>query len=235
MSTRQRPSVDGDREDEPRERLRPFGGYLCPGLYFSSGYALWLFEFTETPLDVGPYREVWLVTPTGRRYLWVDDPTARPVATRFHEFDVVNHAEVQWTWTEETLRVVVDAADLSTLEVDLEFETTVGVHLVNLLLALTPNWFRRTRPGMAAADLHLKLLGLGGLESAGRTETGTRYCGVVDRVAVVTGGSACLNEVDLGTVTAPSAPVPFGDVTVPQRPVVALGRIWRDLPGGGWG
>lgn len=207
--------------------LRPFRGFLTPGLYFSSGYCLWLLNFSSTPTDLGAYSEIWLITPEDKRILYVDPEAAGPIVGIFHDFHEVVGASVTWEWPDsDTLHVGMKATDGTTLDLRVSLGSSLGTSILNAVLRITPRALMRTSPMVAISEISLNLLlGLGGLKIAGRTEKDKAYLNEADRLAVVKEASARLNDEDLGKLARPSKPILFGDAKVPNRAFFSFGTL----------
>jgi hypothetical protein len=207
--------------------LRPFRGFLTPGLYFSSNYCLWLLNFSSTPTDLGAYSEIWLITPEDKRILYVDPEAAGPIVGTFHNFHEMVGASVAWEWSaSDTLHVDMKAMDETTLDLHLGLGSSLGTRILNPVLKITPQALMRSRPMVAISEISLNLLlGLGGLKIAGKTETGKAFLNEADRLAIVKEASARLNHEDLGALTRPPKPILFGDAKVPNCAFFSFGTL----------
>jgi hypothetical protein len=207
--------------------LRPFRGFLSPGLYFSSGNCLLLVSFSSTPTDLGAYTEIWLITPDNQRILYVDPEAAGSVVGTFHDFHRMAGASVASEWSDsDTLRVRMQAMDETTLDLRVRIGPSLGTRILNPVLKITPRALMRTGPMVAISEMSVNLLlGLGGLKLAGQTETGKAYLNEADRLAVVKEASAKLNQEDLGELCCPPKPILFGDIKVPNRACFSFGAL----------
>jgi hypothetical protein len=206
------------------KRLLPFRGFLTPGLYFSSGYCLFLINFDSTPTEVGAYFEVWLVTPDDKRVLYVDPEAAGPIVCIFHQFDEVVGASLVSEWVDaDTLHVRMKAVDDTDLNVHVQLGSSRAAGILNALLKVTPRAAKLSRPMVMLSEIAINaLLGLGWAKLAGKTETGKDYLAEADKLAVVKEASARLNGVDLGALSRPRQPILFGDLKVPNRALLSF-------------
>ena len=112
-----------------RRRLRPARGFFSPGIYFSSGHCVWLFNWESTP--VGPYTHVWVISPEDRRSLYVDPVEAGQSVCLFHDFDNVVGSNLDWRWSDaKTLSVDMRAADETVLELSVTLGTPLAARLI---------------------------------------------------------------------------------------------------------
>lgn len=214
-----------------RDGLRPFHGIQIPGICFESGHCIWLLAFTETPTEIPSYVEVWLISPDGRTTLLIDPDEATPTVEQYHEFDDVRGGRIDVSLPDqETIRVAVREAGLD-LEWSLTHRQTLRTRAVSRLLNATPKRIARNRMGAVAGSAALNLLlPVNGLRVAGRTDTGRRYRSEPVRITVGTDASATLDGTDLGGLTAPDRSISFGDLRVPDRPLVAVGDLFLEYP-----
>lgn len=215
------------REQSTDETLQPFHGLFVPGIRFESGHSVWLLDFETTPTPLGGYCEVWLVTPDGERILFVESETVGREVSQYHDFDRISTANIDRTWTgRDDLHLVVDTADGTELALDVELTATPRSRMVGAMSRLTPTPVARSDFGLWMTNQSLdKVLGLGGLKAAGRTETGKRYHGEPERIALVKDATATLNGDDLGSVVAPPESIAFGDIHLTNRPVFFFGDL----------
>lgn len=210
-----------------RHILAPFKGYFCPGLYFSSNYCLWLSNFSSTPTGIGPYTDVWLITPHGKRVLLVAPETAGAVVCAFHNFHEVIGASFVCEWPDpQSLHVAVEAKDGTSLEIRIGLVSSSRLELYNSLAKITPPGLALIPPFRAILGVKRKLLvGLDGMKTAGKTETGKSYRFSVDRFAFVKSALAKLNGSELGVLIFPRKPVEFGDIRIPTRAFLSFGTL----------
>jgi hypothetical protein len=207
--------------------LRPFRGFLTPGLYFSTGYCLCLLNFDSTPTDVGSYFEIWLITPEDKRILYIDPEAAGRIVGTFHDFHEIVASNITSKWTNAgTLHVDMNAMDETTLDLHVQLGSSLGARILNTIIRITPRALMLTSPMIAVSEISLNLLlGLGVLKIAGKTETGKGYLNEADKLAVVKEASALLNGSDLGELACPPKPILFGDVKVPDRAFFSFGTL----------
>ena len=206
------------------KNLRPFHGFFSPGLYFTSGHGMRLYNFTSTPTDVEAFFQIWVMTPRGKKVLYVDPEAANAIISTWYSFDEVVGSTISWGWSEsDTLHIDVEADDDTTLELRLTLGSSLATAILNTIITITPRALMRTRPMLAISGLSFNLLlGLGGVHIKGETETGKEYV-TEARLAVVKDASAVLNDEDLGPLTRPPRPIYFGPSRVADRPVFAFG------------
>ena len=229
MATASRQS--GGREQSAGS-LQPFHGLFVPGIAFESGHSIWLYDFVTTPTPEGGYDEIWLVMPDGERILLVEREAIGAEVARYHEFDRTVLANVEWTWTgRDDLHLDVDTTDGTELALDVELDSTPAARTMGAMSRLTPAVVGRSTLGLWMTNASLNgLLGLGGLRAAGHTETGRRYRGEPDRIALTAAVSATLDGADLGSVVTSSEPVTFGDIRLTARPVFFFGDLYMEYP-----
>lgn len=214
------------------ERLQPFHGLFVPGIGFESGHSIWLFDFDATPTGLGGYAEVWVVTPDDERILFVESEAVGREVGRYHEFDRTVIAAMDWAGTTRgEVHLAVSATDGTELRLDVALAATAATRMVGTMGRMTPPVVGRSAPGRWMANVSLNtLLGLGGLQTAGRTETGKRYRGEPVRIMLATAAMATLNGVDLGTLATPTRPVAFGDIRLTDRAVFFFGDLYMESP-----
>jgi hypothetical protein len=213
------------------KNLRPFEGFFSPGLYFTSGHGMRLYNFTSTPKGMGPFFQIWMMTPDGKRILYIDPESAEAIVSTWYTFDDVVGASIDWEWpNSDELNVRVDGAEGTALDLSLRLGSSLPTKLLNAIVAVTPRALMRTRPMLAVSDVSFNvLLGLGGVHIVGKTETGKPYVTEADRLMVVKEASALLNDDDLGRLTRPPKPLYFGPSRVADRAVLALGTAYLEV------
>lgn len=207
--------------------LRPFRGFFSPGLYFTSGYGMRLYNFTSTPTEVSAFFQVWMMTPEDKKILYVDPEAAGAIVSTWYNFDEVVGASISWEWSDpDTLHINVKAVDGTILDLHLVLGSSLATTILNTIVKITPQALMRTRPMLAISDISFNLLlGLGGVHIAGKTETGKAYVTEADKLALVKKASAILNGEDIGTLTHPPKPIFFGPSRVANRPIFAFGTV----------
>ena len=211
--------------------LRPFHGIQVPGICFESSHCIWILNFTETPTEIPNYTEIWLISPDGRTTLFVDPPEAGPTVDQYHEFDEMVGAKIDISLPDqETIQVAVVSEDVA-VDLTLTHERTSRARALSAMLNATPKQIARSQLGAAIGTATLNLLlPANGLRVAGVTETGRRYRNEPRQITVGTDASVTLDTEDLGDLTAPRRPIAFGDLHVPDRPVVTFGDLWLEYP-----
>ena len=217
----------GESERAIGDPLQPFHGLFVPGIRFESGHSVWLFDFETTPTPLNGYCEVWLVTPDGERILFVESEAVGEEVSRYHDFDRITTADIDRAWSgRDELHLAVTAVDDTELVLDVELTQTPRSRIVSAMSRLTPTPVARSGLGGWMTNMSLnEFLGLGGLKAAGRTETGKRYHGEPERIALVKDATATLDGDDLGPVVSPSEAVTFGDIPLTDRPVFFFGDL----------
>ena len=234
MATEQQSTESAGEHRETDSALQPFRGFLTPGICFGSGHCVWLLHFSSTPTAIEAYDEVWIVTPDGERFLYVDPLEAGPNVETYHDFDRVIGATI--TWSEagtDGVEVHLEAEDGTTLDLRADLGASTGTRLLTSITSLTPQPILRTSIGEAISNLTFGLLmDSNGLKVAGKTETREPYRVEADSLRVVTSASANLNEADLGAVQPPTRSIEFGDAIVPNEPFFAFGDLYLRPPVG---
>lgn len=223
---------NAERTEADGEELVPFHGFQVPGICFESGHCVWLLRFTKTPTVVPAYFEVWLISPHDEVTLFVDQPEAIPVIERYHEFDAVVEATIDCRLPDpETIRVAVRGKDGTELDLELVHEPIPRARILNAMMRATPRSVARSRLGTVIATATLGLvLSSNGLRIAGVTDTGRPYRTEPDRLTVGTEASATLDGEELGRLSDPDRPIAFGDLHVPDRPIVTFGDLYLERP-----
>ena len=211
-------------------RLGPWRGFFSPGIYFSSGHCLWLYNWESTP--VGPYTQAWVISPDEKRTLYVDPLEAGQTVCLFHEFDNVVGSDLTWGWSgSQALSVHMTATDETVLDLSITLSTPLAAKLLNGMIKSSPRPLAKTAPMLAVSQASLDiLLGTNPLKITGSTETGKRYRSDADRLAVVAEASATLNGEDLGALTRPEREFSFGDAKTPNRPIFVFGTLNLEYP-----
>jgi len=205
--------------------MQAFQGFFSPGLYFASGHAMRIYNFTSTPAGIEPFFQIWLLTPSGERVLYVDPQDASALVSQWYHFDRIVGAQIDWDWLDsDTLQVHLEASDGEIFDLRLHIGSSWATTLLNAVVKITPRSLMRTRPMLAISGLSFNLLlGLGGVEIAGSTDTGRAYVTEADRVTIITQASAHLDNQALGELARPPKPLLFGKSPIADRPVFAFG------------
>lgn len=221
-----------DRQTTDAERgLRPFRGYFSPGVTFSSGHTIYLYNFQSTPTEIDSYGEFWIVSPDREKTLYVDPERATESVLRYHNFDRTVGADLEWTIDGDSLAVTMDGDDGTEAEFRASLGRTIGTRALDLTTTVTPKFVLRSRLGAAISTASFNLvLDANGVKIAGVTDTGARYRVESDRLATVTAASATVDGTDLGDPTPADRPVHFGDAKVPDEPYVVFGDLNLEHP-----
>lgn len=217
-------------QQRSRGHLEPFPGHFIPGLCFESGHCVWLLEFTDTPTDIGPYTEFWVVTPEGGRLLYVDPGEATDEVLTYHDFDRTAAASIS-VEGQSTGSVTVDCEgeDGTVASIEIELDDTVGTRILTGAVTMTPDVILESTLGTVVSTAMLNaLLDANGLRVAGRTETGRRYRLDVDAVEAISTATATLDGRDLGAVKPPDRPIEFGDAKTTAEPIFAPGTLFLE-------
>ena len=184
--------------DLKQKELRPFKGFMCPGLYFSSGYCIWLVYWDSYPYEAGTLSEIWVFTPEGERICYVDPEHAGTIFTLYHNFNEVIGAHNIWEWhSSNMLHLTMDSSNSTTLQVQVVLSSSF---LMNTLLKCIP----------------------GGIKMNGKTETGMEYMHKPQKIVSVKNAKATLNGDNLGKLISPPHEISVGDGKVPKRPILSF-------------
>lgn len=222
-------SHDASRDNRS---LHPFHGFFTPGICFSSGHCLCLYNWSSSPTALDAYESVFIITPGGDRRLYADPGAAGPYVETYHEFDRTSEATITWSHAgEEGMEVHLDGADGTTLDLRADLGASTGTRVLTAITALTPTPMLRTSLGGAISNLSLGLLlDTNGLKVVGHTETHEPYRVEADSLRTVTGATATLDGEDLGDLCPPDRPLGFGDARVPNEPFVTFGDLYLRPP-----
>ena len=210
--------------------LKPFHGHQSSFLPLTSGHYLYLASWDSTPTPYQEFSNVWLITPKDKRILFVDPQEASRVVTIYHDFHEIHGASIQMQWTAgDKLRVVCESDDARRrLSFTLLLEETLWSRVLLAINAGPPSRFRLSRPVIRISDFLVNtLVARGGSCLLGRTETGQPfYHGETEHLYLVRGGAADLNGRDLGSFTAPTWSLEFGDAVPFTQPVLKVGSLY---------
>lgn len=222
--------AEATREGSHQGHLEPFPGTFIPGVCFESGHCFWLLEFTDTPTDIGPYTEFWVVTPEGDRVLYADPGESIDEILAYHDFDRTEAATISVDGPDAgTVHVECEGEDGTEARISLDLTRTMGTRLLTLAVVLTPDVVLESSFGTAVSTAMLNLLvDANGLRVASRTETGRRYRLDVDEVYAVSSGTATLDSTDLGHVAPPGRPIEFGGAKTVDEPIVTPGTLFLE-------
>ena len=207
------------------EHVRGFGIY---GLPLDSGHVLALRVFPEN--DFAPYRTVWHRTPDGEWTIYVDGPRQDVACPRYYgaAADLVVDAEIALTW--------LGPNELQVRMPDHEFELTVDMvtpwraRLLGAVGARLPIWLWRV-PGVPPrlARIADAVLDVGDVRLAGTVPNGQRTFLMPRRLFPIVSGTATLAGENLGTPVRTETNPTIGDVTLPARPMLAVGEAYFSI------
>lgn len=220
------------RSVETDDRLEPFHGVLSPGLSFSSGHSILPHTYSSTPLPLAAHNELWLVTPTGDRRLYVDPSEAAPYLETYHRFDRTVGASIDWSRsTDDRVDVRVAADDGTAIDVSADLGDSIATRLLTRLSGVTPSRLLKTAVGSWISNLSFQgLLETNGLQIAGQTETGEPYRVEADTLRTVESATATLDGDDLGALRIPYRRVAFGDHVIPDDALLVAGDLYLPPP-----
>lgn len=218
---------------DPSGPLWEFGVNVIPGIYFESGYCLLYHSYTSTPTALNGWRDMWIITPADERILYIDPAIAGELARCHHQPDRLCEAEIRTVRSaNDSCGISVDGGDGTTIELDAEFDDTVGSRIVSGVGTFTPPFIARTRVGIAVRTMAFNRMFKGnGTKLAGRTETGAPYRLRTARGREICRATARYNGIDLGETTAPRRLISQGDLRVPDRPLHLRGKLLLPIPG----
>lgn len=212
---------------EPKS-LHPFSGFLLPGICFTSGYCVWLFDMASTPNPIDSYKELWVITPDDEVTLYVDPFEAAPYVELYHDFDEIVGADITWEQADPSgITAAMNAENGTTLSIQTTLGSSLGTSLLNAITTVTPQPILRTSIGESISNLSFDLLmNANGLKVAGVTDRQEPYRVEAETLRVIADASATLNDGDLGTVSPPDRRIEFGDAIVPNDPFVSFGELF---------
>jgi hypothetical protein len=198
-------------------------GYGVMGLPFDSGHYLALRDMVAT--STGPrYRSVWHRAPN-RQWTFLADAAPEESCARYFASDSAQtvHTEIEIRWVGPySLRVSVP--DL--LEWRLELTSTPVTLLMSALgRRLPPAAGRGESFRQMMARVGGPMLRAGRMGMAGTTPNGQRFAAAPWRIWTVSGSSATLRGVDLGTPLPLLRQAHLGDFWLPQRGLFALANV----------
>jgi hypothetical protein len=219
-------------ERQRRSPLRPFEGFLSPGLTFESGHVVWLFKFDETPTPHGACSYLWIESPAGDVTMYTDPAVAGEYAKAYHDLDRIEGASIDWPTADlDHLEVELEADDGTTLELSAALAHPLSTRLMEGLAGAIPRAIQRSAIGAAISSFTLnRLMGANGMALRGTTETGTRYWGEANHLRTVSDASARLDGIDLGQQVSGTSTHDFGDVKTAREPYVVFGALHLEYP-----
>ena len=131
----------------------PFKGFLCPGIYFSSGYCVWLMQWTSTPTEVEAFSEIWVFTPEDNRTAYIDPVEAIPIFKIYHDFNSAVGAKITWNGTDSNSpSASFRASDNTFLEIQLKLGPAFDINAVNEAVTETGMAVRHQSDRIAAIE-----------------------------------------------------------------------------------
>ncbi len=212
--------------------MHPFRGFLSPGLHFSSGYSMRLYNFTSTPEGIDPFIQIWLLTPNKQAVLYIDPEKAKELVCAWYNFDKVvgGHFSCHWPDARE-LFLEMNAQNGTTLELKMVLGPSLATNILNATIKFTPRAIMRTGPMLAFSErLFNSMLGLGGVKIAGKTDLGSAYYTEAGQIFILKSASGKLNQEDLGKLIHPQEPKYFRKTRLADRPIFAYGTSYIEVP-----
>jgi len=110
----------------------PFKGFLCPGIYFSSGYCVWLMHWNYTPTEVEAFSEIWVFTPENNRTAYIDPVEAIAIFKIYHDFNSAIGAEITWDCKDSrSLFATLLASNNTVMDIQLKLGPAFDINAVN--------------------------------------------------------------------------------------------------------
>lgn len=217
--------------------LKPFHGYQSSLLPLTSGHYIYLASWDSTPTPWEAFSNLWLITPEDKRVLFTDPPEASRIVTIYHEFHEIYGASIRMDWTAgDQVRVVCESEDARRrLTFTLLVEETYWSRQLLKIGAGPPTWFRLSKPVIRISNFLVNtMVARSGSTLLGVTETGQPfYHGETEHLYLVRGGAASFNSQDMGSFTAPTWSVKFGDAVPLTQPVLKIGTLHIPFQGVG--
>ncbi len=95
-------------------------GMICHGNHMESGHYLAYLSWDEHPLEADKVKEVWLITPEGKRICYFDPQNNKEWFSVYHDFDAVIGAKIIQSWKSDSLLVIsANCDDGSELSLDI--------------------------------------------------------------------------------------------------------------------
>lgn len=223
------PAADLEDLPLPRGDQERFSGWGVMALTFTSGHVLALRRWSAS--SIGPaYTSVWHRTPDRRWRMW-QDAEPEQSCPRYFSSAVESHhrCPVEAAWIDSrTLAVAVPDVLTWTLQTG----STARTRLINVLAAATPQAAWRSR---TLLQLMSRVAGptlrLGRFRLTGHVPNGQRFRMGPTHVALVRDAHATVEGMDLGPIGPLRDQARLGDVWIPQRGLVAKGRVWMEPSG----
>lgn len=203
-----------------------FSGWGIMALTFTSGHVLALRRWTTS--SIGPaYTSVWHRAPDGRWRMWQDAEAGQACPRYFSSaVDTHHRTSVDLAWVDaRTLTVRVPGV----LDWTMQVGATATTRLMNVLAAATPQTaWRSTLLLRLMSRVAGPALGLGRFRLTGRVPNGQRFRMGPTHVAMVQDATATIEGVDLGPIGPLREQARLQDFWIPQRGLLAKGRVWMD-------
>jgi len=168
-------------------------GYMIPGLYFESGYCVWILRWMENPTKSPSLTEVWVFGPDGRRTCYIDPGTEIGFFKKYHAFDEVLGASIDATESKREMSVVVRGNQQ--IEIKIRTGFSLAYALTNRILS----------------GKHARL---------GRTETGRATHHTPHRIRRIRDASVRIGGNDLGRLKKLDKDITVGDGKASRIPLV---------------
>jgi hypothetical protein len=201
-----------------------FAGYGVMGLPFASGHVLALRRFPASSLGPG-YISVWHRSPEGRWTFWQNVPPAQACPRYFGAAiaeSLQRDIDVSWTGPRDLAVRIEGEVDWS-----LSVGSTPVTSAMNTMAALLPDtlwrnsFVLRAMESMAGLALHAGRVGMRGV-----SPNKQRFIANPLRIWFVTQTRATVRGVDLGPMGALPKQARLGDLWIPQRGILAIGRAF---------
>jgi hypothetical protein len=186
-----------------------------------------LLEFTGTPTEFEAYTELWVITPDGRRILYVDPGAAAEEVGTYHDFDRIEAGTVRVDRQgADGVEITLAGEDDTHFRTRLSLGWTLGTTLLNTVIAVTPDAILQSSLGTTVSTASLNaLVDARGLDVAGRTETGRRYRLDASHLSAIDTARGTIDETDLGGQAPPGRPIEFGDAKTTGDPLFIDGTL----------
>jgi hypothetical protein len=207
------------------EYVRGFGVF---GLPFDSGHVLALRVFPEN--DFAPYVTVWHRTPDGVWSIFVDGPRLDTACPRYYGAATrhIQFSKITLRWTDGMgLFIMVDTPSL---EWHVSMATPPLFKLMNAISPRLPEPLWRAPVMLRAFErLGKTLFDLGDVTLTGIAPNGHFTMLLPQRMFPIISTQAKLNGQDLGNPTRSEENPAIGSVSLPARPIFAVGRAYFEI------
>ncbi len=203
-------------------------GYGVMALPFTSGHVLALREFPEN--DFAPYRTVWHRTPDHSWSIYVDGPSHDTACPRYYGRAVahVQSAHITLSWIgAHRLRIEMDQPALVW---EIVMKTSPLINAMNAISVSLPERIWRAPVVMRTIEkLGDLLFDAGTINLSGRFPNGHAGILMPRRMFPITSSTATLNGASLGQPTRSKENPMIGKVSLPARPIFAMGRYYFSI------